>query len=329
MQPMPPTAPMPQPAAAFDAPRAPRRHAPLSPMPVATIEEIAAQSAAGGRCRPPRLRDRHRAQCRHHLCRHHAGARAGRATPTWCCVDLAFGAPNVSVISTDPNAPGIAELVRGEASFGDIITRDQYSRVHLVATGNVGADGPALAASPMLATVVEALVRSYDHVVIDAGAAADVAVERLAPLAQQRGAGERRSGRPATRAARERLMMAGFADVTRAGGRQRRWPPPKSGLAEKRARSRRASRTSAHSERRCLIGALGGGAQAEPTASRRPAGSAAGSCRTAARRRRRTGSCNGHRRCRGRRCAGRARSSAAPDAASNCSPGLSDARSGP
>ena len=41
-------------------------------------------------------------------------------------VDLAFGAPNLSVISTDPKAPGIAELVRGTASFGDIITRDQY-----------------------------------------------------------------------------------------------------------------------------------------------------------------------------------------------------------
>src|ERR1019366_2207504 len=37
-------------------------------------------------------------------------------------VDLAFGAPNLSIISTDPKAPGIAELVRGTASFGDIIT---------------------------------------------------------------------------------------------------------------------------------------------------------------------------------------------------------------
>src|ERR1019366_1114006 len=69
-------------------------------------------------------------------------------------VDLAFGAPNLSIISTDPKAPGIAELVRGTASFGDIITRDQYSPVHLVATGTVGNDGPALAASPMLATVI-------------------------------------------------------------------------------------------------------------------------------------------------------------------------------
>jgi Mrp family chromosome partitioning ATPase len=133
-------------------------------------------------------------------------------------VDLAFGAPNLSVISTDPNAPGIAELVRGTASFGDIITRDQFSNVHLVATGNVGADGPGLAASPMLATVIEALVRSYNHVVLDVGSAADVAVERFAPLAQRAVLVAADPANPATRAARERLMMAGFADVTLLAG---------------------------------------------------------------------------------------------------------------
>lgn len=133
-------------------------------------------------------------------------------------IDLAFGAPNLSVISTDPNAPGIAELVRGAASFGDIITRDQFSNVHLVATGQVGADGPALAASPMLATVVEALVRSYDHVVVDIGSAADTAVERFAPLAQRAVLVAADPANPATRAARERLMMAGFADVSLLAG---------------------------------------------------------------------------------------------------------------
>jgi succinoglycan biosynthesis transport protein ExoP len=136
-------------------------------------------------------------------------------------VDLAFGAPNLSVISTDPHAPGIAELVRGMASFGDIITRDQYSRVHLIATGNVGNDAAALVASPMLATVIEALVRSYDYVVIDAGAASDVAVERFAPLAAQAVLVTSDPANPATRAARERLMMAGFGEVAvLAGGAQ-------------------------------------------------------------------------------------------------------------
>jgi uncharacterized protein involved in exopolysaccharide biosynthesis/Mrp family chromosome partitioning ATPase len=128
-------------------------------------------------------------------------------------VDMAFGSPNLSVISDDPNAPGIAELVRGTATFGDIITRDQYSAVHLVATGNVGADARALAASPMLATMIEALVRSYDHVVIDVGSAADSALERLAALATRAVLVTADSANPATKIARERLVMAGIADV--------------------------------------------------------------------------------------------------------------------
>ena len=101
-------------------------------------------------------------------------------------VDLAFSSPNLSVISTEPNAPGIAELVRGTASFGDVITRDQYSRVHLVAAGNVGSDIAPLASSPMLATVIEALSHSYEHVVIDMGSASDVAAERFVSLARMR-----------------------------------------------------------------------------------------------------------------------------------------------
>ncbi len=128
-------------------------------------------------------------------------------------VDLAFNAPNLSLLSDAPNAPGIADLVHGAASFGDIVTRDQYSDVHLVATGTVGSDGGMLAASPMLVTVIEALVRSYDHVVIDAGSATDVAVERFAALAPRAVLVASDSANPATRAVAERLTMAGFADV--------------------------------------------------------------------------------------------------------------------
>jgi succinoglycan biosynthesis transport protein ExoP len=128
-------------------------------------------------------------------------------------VDLAFGAPNLSVISTNPKAPGIAELVRGSVSFGDIITRDQYSNVHLVAAGNVGNDDAAIAASPTLMTVIEALGHSYNHVVIDVGSAADVTVARLAPLATRAVLVATDAANPATKAVRERLMMAGFTDV--------------------------------------------------------------------------------------------------------------------
>jgi len=128
-------------------------------------------------------------------------------------VDFAFSAPNLSVISTDPNAPGVAELIAGAASFGDIITRDQYSNVHLIATGNVAGNGAAFANSPMLATIVEALVQSYDHVVLDVGAATEAPVERFAPLAQRAVLVSGDPANPATRAVRERLMLAGYGDV--------------------------------------------------------------------------------------------------------------------
>ena len=135
-------------------------------------------------------------------------------------VDLAFGAPNLSVISTDPNAPGIAELSAGAASFGDVITRDQYSNVHLIATGNVGGNAMALAASPMLPAIVEALAQSYDHVVLDIGAANEVQVERFAPLAQRAVLVASDPANPGTRAVRERLMHAGFGDVMLLAGVQ-------------------------------------------------------------------------------------------------------------
>jgi tyrosine-protein kinase Etk/Wzc len=128
-------------------------------------------------------------------------------------VDMAFASPNLSVISSDPKAAGIAELVRGTASFGDIVTRDHYSSVHVVAAGEVGGDGPMLAASPMLATMIEALARSYDHIVIDVGSAADAMVERFVSLSPRAVLVAADPANPATRAARERLLAAGFADV--------------------------------------------------------------------------------------------------------------------
>ena len=136
-------------------------------------------------------------------------------------VDLAFSSPNLSVISTEPNAPGIAELVRGTASFGDVITRDQYSRVHLVAAGNVGSDVATLASSPMLGTIIEALSHSYEHVVIDTGSTSDVAAERFASLAAHAMLVAADPASKVTQSVRDKLLQAGFGDVVVvAGGTQ-------------------------------------------------------------------------------------------------------------
>lgn len=204
--PMPSAAPMPQ-----QAPAAPAPDAPLAPMSVATLEQIAAQVRAAGDAGRVAIIGAAR-----NVGTTYAAislARILAETANVVLVDLAFGAPNISVISTEPNAPGIAELVRGVASFGDIMTRDQNSRLHLVATGNVGVDGPALGASPMLATTIEALARSYEHVVLDAGSAADSPVEHLAPLANRAVLVTSDPAVPATRAALERMQLMGFAEI--------------------------------------------------------------------------------------------------------------------
>lgn len=186
--------------------------APMAPVAVSSIEQIAAglrQSGEAGRrvTVVGSMRDVGTTYAAITL------ARTLAEQANVVLVDLAFGAPNLSVISTEPDAPGVADLIRGTASFGDIITRDQYSNVHLVATGEVGNAGPALAASPMLQTVIAALTHSYDHVVIDLGSAADIAVEYFVPLAQRAVLVSADPADQPTRTARERMMMAGFADV--------------------------------------------------------------------------------------------------------------------
>jgi polysaccharide biosynthesis transport protein len=128
-------------------------------------------------------------------------------------VDLALGAPNLAVISMDPAAPGVADVVRGTASFGDVITRDRLSRLHLVAAGRVGPDGPAIIASPRLTMMLEALARSYDHVVVDAGAVTEAAVERVFQLAPRAVLVTSDQSTLATKAGRERLAGSGYGDI--------------------------------------------------------------------------------------------------------------------
>jgi MinD-like ATPase involved in chromosome partitioning or flagellar assembly len=128
-------------------------------------------------------------------------------------VDLALGSPNIEVISNDPAAPGIADLVHGTASFGDIITRDRASRLHVVAAGQVGNDAAGLIHSQMLWAAVGALAQSYDYIVIDAGAQSETAIEPVAaaaPFAVLVG-GESPPHSLHTLAAQ--LRSAGFAEV--------------------------------------------------------------------------------------------------------------------
>jgi uncharacterized protein involved in exopolysaccharide biosynthesis/Mrp family chromosome partitioning ATPase len=137
-------------------------------------------------------------------------------------VDLALGAPHLSRIASDPSAPGLAELVQGSASFGQIITRDRYSRVHLIMAGQGTLEAPiegqvdaaAIMTSQRLSITIEALGRSYDHVIIDAGWAGEASIERFANLAPRAVLVAPELDNPETALAREHLLNAGFANVS-------------------------------------------------------------------------------------------------------------------
>jgi uncharacterized protein involved in exopolysaccharide biosynthesis len=98
-------------------------------------------------------------------------------------VDLSASSATISQVSVDPSAPGLADLMLGEASFSQVITKDRLSRVHLVSGGCPGSDR-ALLQSPRLTLAIDALLRVYDHVLLDAGTASDLPVELLTAQAR-------------------------------------------------------------------------------------------------------------------------------------------------
>jgi uncharacterized protein involved in exopolysaccharide biosynthesis/Mrp family chromosome partitioning ATPase len=129
-------------------------------------------------------------------------------------IDLALDAPNLAVISTDPAAPGIADVVDGSAEVADVIMKDQMSLAHIIAAGQDIPSSAAVLNSPRLAITIEALAHSYDHIIIDGGAAPDMPADAFAQLAQT---GVLVVSDPAQRQAtnaQRKLQAAGFTEVT-------------------------------------------------------------------------------------------------------------------
>ncbi len=128
-------------------------------------------------------------------------------------VDLAASLPTIPAVSVDPHAPGLAELMQGEASFGQIITRDRLSRVQLVNAGRPGFDRTQLQ-SPRLMLAIDALQQVYDHVILDAGTASDLPAELLTANARAVVVPEASMQEDARATMREQLKAVGFSDVT-------------------------------------------------------------------------------------------------------------------
>jgi Mrp family chromosome partitioning ATPase len=148
-------------------------------------------------------------------------ARALARNARTVAVDLSVASPNLDVVAADPSAPGLAELIRGQASFSDVITKDRSSRLHVVAAGQIGPDVNGFLGSHMLAPAIDALAQSYDYLVVDAGDASSAAIalaSQVAPRAILVAGGAPEN---MIEAARDHLRASGFADVTVLTG-----PPP-------------------------------------------------------------------------------------------------------
>jgi uncharacterized protein involved in exopolysaccharide biosynthesis len=128
-------------------------------------------------------------------------------------VDLVASSLTLSAASADPTAPGLAELMQGEASFAQIITKDRLSRAHLVIAGRPGFDRAQLQ-SPRLVLAIDALLRVYDHVLLDAGTASDLPAELLTSEARAIVAPEASMTPDARKLMCDQLTAVGFSEVT-------------------------------------------------------------------------------------------------------------------
>jgi len=136
-------------------------------------------------------------------------ARAARVV----VVDLAASSPTIAAVSVDPTAPGLAELMQGQASFTQVITRDKLSRLHLVMAGRPGFDR-SLLQSPRVTLAIDALLRAYDHVLLDAGSASDLPAELLTANARAVVVPDTSMAADARALMCEQLKAVGFSEVT-------------------------------------------------------------------------------------------------------------------
>jgi uncharacterized protein involved in exopolysaccharide biosynthesis/Mrp family chromosome partitioning ATPase len=90
-----------------------------------------------------------------------------------------------ATLTSNPNAPGAADLFAGRASFAEVIQRDPETRMHVISAGQGAGGIEDFLAAPRLAILIGALARTYDYVILATPALAHVpAAERLAQFAR-------------------------------------------------------------------------------------------------------------------------------------------------
>jgi polysaccharide biosynthesis transport protein len=137
-------------------------------------------------------------------------------------VGLVWEGSTVRTIAADPSAAGMAEFAAGTASFGDIIGKDKVSGLHVISPGRSPIARIALMSSPRLGPCFDALARSYDYVVADAGLAEGADLEAIGEVAPQAILlAETQAGGSADVVC-ERLLAAEFEKVTVLAGQRAR-----------------------------------------------------------------------------------------------------------
>lgn len=128
-------------------------------------------------------------------------------------VDLSPSSSALTATSVDPAAPGLADLMLGETSFGQVITRDRLSPLHLVGAGRSDADR-SLLQSPRLAIALDALLGVYDHVLLVVGTATDLPAKLLTEQARAIVVPDPSMNADARMRMSSQLKAIGFATVT-------------------------------------------------------------------------------------------------------------------
>ena len=92
------------------------------------------------------------------------------------CVVVDIGAQRSPALA-GPGEPGLSELLAGEFSFGEVIRRDEDSRVHVIPMGRAD----KIPAFQRLQLVVGALTHTYDKVIVVADTLADWPDQHMHP----------------------------------------------------------------------------------------------------------------------------------------------------
>ena len=127
-------------------------------------------------------------------------------------VSLVPDAAAGEALGVESGATGLADVVRRTVSFGQAIRRDKGSRVHLVAFGRPDVGIDAILDSRRFQTMIGALAKAYDHVVVDAGDAGSGA-RHLAAIALRVVVIASPDAQDEAAAASRMLVGAGFADI--------------------------------------------------------------------------------------------------------------------